>query len=52
MQVYPGLFAFTTSATDNNLTDIMERYSKIYHDNDYSNNTAIEVWRKQLLRKE
>jgi hypothetical protein len=51
MQVYPGLFAFTRSATDNNLTNIMERYSKIYHDNDYSNNTAIEVWRKQLLRK-
>lgn len=52
MQVYPGLFAFCTSATEDSLTETLERYSKIYHDNDYSNNQQVDAWRQALIRKE
>ena len=51
MQAYPGIFAFVSTATENGLTDIFERYSKIYHDYDYSNNSEVEAWRISLVRK-
>ena len=52
MEVYPGLFAYCSCATEDNLTEILERYSKIYHANDYPNNPQIEEFRKQLIRKQ
>ena len=51
MQVYPGIFAYAWACNENGLTEVLERFSKIYHDNDYPNNPAIEEWRKGLIRK-
>lgn len=51
MEVYPGLFAYCAQADENSLTDTLERYSKVYHENDYSNNPAVNEWRKTLARK-
>jgi len=52
MQVYPGVFAYATTATEDTLPAELERYSKIYLENDYPNNPDVEEWRKQLTRKE
>lgn len=52
MEVYPGIFAYCIGATEYNLTMYLEKYAKIYKDNDYPNNPSIEEWRKQLTRKE
>lgn len=51
MQVYPGIFAYVSIATENNLSDVMTRYAKIYHDMDYPNNPDVETWRTSLVRK-
>jgi len=51
MEVYPGIFAYCIGATEDNLTMYLEQYSKIYKDNDYPNNPAIDKWRKELVRK-
>jgi hypothetical protein len=53
MEVFPGLFAFCSSAidTDDGLNIALERYSKIYHDNNYPDNPDVEEFRKQLTRK-
>lgn len=48
MEVYPGLFAFTETATETSITTVLNKYSKIYHENDYSNNPAVNTWREQL----
>lgn len=51
MQVYPGIFAFCSTAGDDGLTDVMNRFAKIYHDMDYPNNPDVEEWRISLIRK-
>lgn len=52
MEVYPGIFAdLPRTATENSLTEVLEYFSKIYHDQDYANKPDVETWRKQLQRK-